>query len=177
MRKIKPYKKNAYRTVDSNGKYIFVECEEKDACEMNRLGWREEYRERAKNAAINRKDAEGNLMDFDPKANPRECSWEEMITLGGEGHLGCEESLEDIVLTKVFTETRMNILHSILPTLSSDELHIIEAEVEGISSREYEKKFGIPRKTYLYRRKKLFSRLRSMIEERELRKGHSFGRL
>ncbi len=173
MSNIKPYKKNAFRTTDANGKYIFAECDEKSASEMNRFDWREENKERTKKTAVKGCDVDGNMMDFDPKAKPRECSWEQLVSLGIEPRYDDEESLEDRVLNKVFTDNRIGILYDIFPTLSDEEHHIIIAEMEGISSREYEKKYKTPRSTYLYRREKLFDRLRSMIEAREQEKRHS----
>lgn len=173
MRNIKPYKKNAFRTTDSNGKYIFAECDEKSASEMNRFAWREENRERAKKTAVKGCDVNGNMMDFDPKAKPRECSWEQLVSLGSESRCDYEESLEDRVLNKVFTDNRMNILYSIFPILSDEARHIIIAEKEGISSREYQKRYGTPRTTYLDHREKTFHWLRYLIEAIEREKGYS----
>ena len=177
MKNFKPYSKNTITFIDGQGKKITVEVSEEVAREWNRDDWRWDYQERKRRAPVKRKDVEGNLMDFDPTANSREWSWEQLISLGGERQCDFGESLEDMVLNKVSTETRIGILNSILHTLSDDEHHIIDAVMEGLSSREYEKKYGTPRKTYLYRKEKLFSRLRSMVEAQERGKDLSATRL
>lgn len=168
---IKPYKKNAFRTTDANGNYIFAECDEKSASEMNRFDWREDYQERKRSSPVKGKDADGNTLDFDPMGDSRECSLDNLIENGGEPYLrGYIEDFEDDIINKIYVH---NILAYINPTLSDEDRNIIIAEMKGISPQEYEKKYKTPRSTYRYRREKLFDRLRSMIEAREQEKGNS----
>lgn len=84
MKNFKPYSKNTITFINDQGKKITVEVSEEVAAEWNRDNWRWDYQERKRRAPVKRKDVKGNLMDFDPTANSREWSWEQLISLGGE---------------------------------------------------------------------------------------------
>lgn len=169
----KPYSHNSITIIDGQGKKITVEVKKEIAAEWNRFNWREDYQERKRRAPVKGKDADGNTLDFDPMGDSRECSREQLVSLGSEPRCDYEESLEDRVLNKVFTDNRMNILDSISPILSDETLQIINAEKEGISPREYQKRYGTPRTTYLDHREKTFHWLRYLIEAIEREKGYS----
>ena len=64
-------------------------------------------------------------------------------------------------------DARTRILCSLIPGLTKEEKQMLFTIMDDISSREYEKKYGVPRRTMLERRRRLLEDLRSRIEAEE----------
>ena len=132
---------------------------------MNRSDWNESYQERKRKAPVKRKDAEGEKIEFDPLASSRECSLNALMETGAGRCLRAEtESFEDEVVDRMITDMRMEILLGTLPSLSVEEKRMLTTITDDISSREYERMYGIPRRTMLDRRARLLKDLRRRIE-------------
>lgn len=145
-------------------------CSPQVASYSNQRDWVERYQERKRRAPVKRKDINGDAVEFDPLASSRECSLDMLISSGGEHHLGSAESFEDAVLDRLEKEEQMEIIDSIVSKLSEDEQITYKGMRQEMSSREYEKKYGIPARTYSYRRAKLQEKLRKMIPEEQYRR-------
>ena len=128
---------------------------------INRSDWSEAYQERKRRAPVKRKNADGKAMDFDPLASPRESSLQVLLEAGGQ------EGFEDEVVDRLTAGTRTQILLSIIPGLADEEKRILTTITDDISSRQYEKKYGVPRRTLLERRRRLLEDLRLRIEAEE----------
>ena len=160
---IKRYHKDK---VEVDGKLIDVTPEV--AAVINRSDWNEAYQEKKRRAPVKRKDADGGTMDFDPLASSRECSLEAMMEAGaGESPASRTEGFEDEVVDRMETDARTRILCSLIPGLTKEEKQMLFTIMDDISSREYEKKYGVPRRTMLERRRRLLEDLRSRIEAEE----------
>lgn len=145
----------------ADGKYHYVG--EKIASEYNRSIWREKHYERKQLAPVKRTGADGKPLDFDDNASSRECSMELMIETGGVQHFGCVESFEDAVLDRFEKNERIEIINSFIPSLSNNEKDTLYGMAMGISPDEFQKEFGVPKRTYSYRRAKLAEKLRNMV--------------
>lgn len=175
MKNYKPYSKNSITFIDGQGKKVTVEVSEEIATVWNHFEWNDSYNERKRRAPVKGSNVDGNILDFDDNGNSKECSWESLLESVGEPYLGgYNEGFEDAAIEKLYVTS---IFASIIPTLSDEEINILNAEINGLSSREYEEKYHTARKTYLYRREKLFSKIRKTIEERESGRGQALSRM
>lgn len=156
---IRKYSKDSL--IGADGRFHYVG--KKIAGEYNKSVWREEYYERKRIAPVKRTGADGKLLDFDDNASSRECSMELMIETGGVQHFGCVESFEDAVLDRYEKNERIEILNSFIPSLSKNERDTLYGMAMGISPDEFQKEFGVPKRTYSYRRAKLAEKLRNMV--------------
>ena len=134
---------------------------------INRSDWSEAYQERKRRAPVKRKNADGKAMDFDPLASPRESSLQVLLEAGGQPRAAVTEGFEDEVVDRLTAGTRTQILLSIIPGLADEEKRILTTITDDISSRQYEKKYGVPRRTLLERRRRLLEDLRLRIEAEE----------
>ena len=156
---------------------VLYEVSPEVAKAVNNADWNEAYQERKKNKPVKSRsrNAGSGDDDFDPRASSRECSLDALIESGAEHYLHAEtESLEDSVLDKLTTARRIEILRCILPDLSKEEKRMLLTITDNISSRQYEKLYGIPRRTMDERRSKLLGGLKRRILAEE-RSGLSFG--
>ena len=155
--------------VEVNG--MLVEVTSEVASFINRANWKEEYQERKKRDPVKGKNADGETRDFDPLASSRECSLDVMMDFGVERFFADtgKESLEDTVVDRLTEDIRTEILLDIIPGLSGEEKRMLSSITEGISSRQYEKMYWIPRRTMEVRRGRLLEDLRRRIEAEEKR--------
>ena len=145
-------------------------CSPEVASYSNQRDWVERYQERKKRAPVKRKDTNGDAVEFDPLASSRECSLDLLISSGGEHYLGSVESFEDAVIDRLEKEDRIRIIESIVSILSENEQETYLGMKLEMSSREFEKEYGVPARTYSYRRIKLQEKLRKMIPEEQYRR-------
>lgn len=139
---------------------------------INRSNWNEDYQERKRRSPIKGKDTDGGTRDFDPLASSRECSLEAMLGSGAEHcfNAGTEnESFEEAVVDRLTADVRTEILLDLIPGLSDEEKRMLTTITDGISSRQYEKMYGTPRRTMQARRARLLWDLRQRIEAEEKR--------
>ena len=150
---------------------MLVEVTSEVASFINRANWKEEYQERKRKKAVKGKNADGETRDFDPLASSREYSLDVMMDSGVERFFADtgKESLEDTVVDRLTEDVRMEILLDIIPGLSGEEKRMLSSITDGISSRQYEKMYGIPRRTMEVRRGRLLEDLRRRIEAEEKR--------
>lgn len=145
-------------------------CSPEVAACVNQGDWVENYQECKKRAPVKRKTVDGVNVEFDPLASSREYSLDLLITSGGEHYLGSVESFEDAVLDRLEKEEQMEIMDSIVSNLSEEEQKTYKGMKQEMSSREFEKKYGVPARTYSYRRAKLQEKFRKMIPEEQYRR-------
>ena len=145
-------------------------CSPEVAACVNQRGWVENYQERKKRAPVKRKDINGEAIEFDPLASSKECSLDLLISSGGEHYLGSVESFEDAVIDRLEKEDQIGIIESIVSKLSENEQETFHGMKQEMSSREFEKEYGVPARTYSYRRTKLQEKLRKMIPEEQCRR-------
>lgn len=163
----KPYYKDKIKV---DGKICEVAPEIASA--FNQLGWNEAYQERKRRKAVKGRkgDAGGGDNGFDPKASSRECSWDAMTEAGAEpGRDEGTGGLEETVIDRMMKEARIGILFSLILDLNEEEKSLLITITDGISSRQYEERYGVPNRTMLYRRERLLEALRGKIESEEKR--------
>lgn len=147
-------------------------CSPEVAAFINRSDWNEDYQERKRRSPVTR----DSRTNFDPLASSRECSLDQLLANGGMPLVGCTDSFEDEYLQRMTDRNRLGILCKILPTLTDEEQLLLSSVTDCISSREFEKRYGIPRKTFAYRRDKLLERLRMEIINAEKNEKATRGR-
>lgn len=162
MKAFKPYRKEEYLV---DGEWIWVG--EEIATLLNQDDWKNNYYYYKIYSPVIRCDLSGKPMEFDPLASSRENSLEKMCESGVEHIVGYTDGIEDGCIDRVFMNERLHILAGIIPSLSAEEQRMLEAVADGMSEREYEKLYGVARKTYSYRKDKMLARLRKMIESEE----------
>ena len=91
-------------------------------------------------------------------------SVDSMIAGGGEHHLGVVPAFSDEIV-KAYEEAEMlQILSKAIEEFEGEYLDLYtRLFVEGISEREYEKLYGMPRKTVAYKKKKMLAYLKELI--------------
>lgn len=157
MSKYKRYYKDA---VVVNGQ--LCKCSPEVASLCNQSDWVIAYQERKRRTPVTSKSG------FDDLASSRECSLEEMLSHGITPSASRTDGFEDDVLQRMTNQTRLEILcKKLLPKLTEEEKLLLSSVTNNISSREFERMYGIPRKTFLYRLKKLLEKLRNEIEKEE----------
>ena len=157
------YKKNMIQGADGNWYEVPVEV----AAEYNRSVWKEEAKRRSARRPIVGKNPDGSTKAFDENAYSRETSLEQLLESSGDRYIAQTTGFEDEVIDRIVMSNRISIINELLPTLSREEQNMLFAVSVNMSSRSYEKEYGIPRKTFLYRKDKLLLKMRTLIEEKE----------
>lgn len=126
--------------------------------------WNEEQQYKRERKARYNKDKQGKEIG---DAYFQVVSVDSIIDGGGEHHLGVKPDFTEQV-AEVYEEIEMlQILSEAITDFSEEELDLYSRLfVEGISEREYEKQFGVPRKTVSYRKQKMLGRLKNLLKNR-----------
>ena len=112
--------------------------------------WREEKRQQRE-------------RQYDEKLKgTRIVSLDKIIDSGGEIHIKQDvKSIEEIAQDTMMLE----LLEKGLSSLDKEERHIINyIFYQGISEREYERKFNVARKTVAYKKDKILNKLKKVLE-------------
>ncbi len=114
---------------------------------------------------------EGEMPDekrfaFDVKRLPKNVSLESIMDAGGEGNLPYEPDFSENLVKSMEEVEKLQFLMLALKDLTGEEQDLYQhLFVENISEREYERRFGVPRKTIAYRKQKMLDRLRDVINK------------
>lgn len=132
--------------------------------EYMRSVWREAARRREGGPADGKK--KGSLMDSSNRL-PKVVSYDSLTDAHGEALLPSHRSVEDEVVEKSIRTELHNCLYRALEELEPEEKFLIGKlylEGDSLSIRAYAERYGVPRTTVQYQRKRLLAKLRAVME-------------
>lgn len=145
----------------------YHEVSEEIWTEYMRSVWREEAaRRREGGPADGKKKKKGSLMDSG-NCLPKVVSYESLTDAHGEAILPCHRSVEDEVVAKSIRTELHDRLYRALEELEPEEKFLIGKlylEGDSLSIRAYAERYGVPRTTVQYQRKRLLAKLRAVME-------------
>ena len=161
MKEVNKYEK--YYLVGADGKNH--EVSEEIFREYKRSEWREEAQYK-RERSVKRDDNE-NISDLDKKEYLRVSSLDSIIAGGGEYHVGVVDDFAESIAEAYEQKELLELLGQALEVLDKDEKDMINSLFyENISEREYERRYGVKRKTVAYRKGKVISKLKKFIQNR-----------
>ena len=158
------YKKNYLMGADGQ----YHEVSEEIWNDYMRSVWREAAARRREGSPADRKK-KGSSMDSSNCLH-KVVSYESLTDAHGEAILPSHKSVEDEVVEKSIRAELHDRLYRALEQLGPDEAFLIGKlylEGKGMSIREYAVRYGAPRTTVQYQRKKLLAKLRAVIESED----------
>ena len=157
------YKKNYLMGADGQ----YHEVSEEIWTEYMRSVWREAARIREGGPADGKK--KGSLMDSSNRL-PKVVSYDSLTDAHGEALLPSHRSVEDEVVEKNIRAELHDRLYRALEELKPEEKFLIGKlylKDGGLSIRAYAEKYGVPRTTVQYQRKRLLAKLRAVMESED----------
>lgn len=113
------------------------------------------------------RDKDKNKSEIDKKENVKVVSLEAIIAGGGEHHVGVIPDFAEEIANVIEEKELLQILGHALEILDEPEKEMVERlYYQNISEREYEKRYGTPRKTVAYRRDKVLRKLKNFIKNK-----------
>lgn len=158
------------QTVNEVGKEVKqqVEVSEKIFREYKTSIWKEEAQwKRDHNHQDTKEEKEipvEKRYSFDYNPMPKNVSLDSVMDAGGEGNLPYEPDFADEIIKTIEDAEILQILSVALEDLTVEEKDLYQhLFIENISEREYERLYGVPRKTVSYRKQKMLERLKNVI--------------
>ena len=127
--------------------------------------WNEEAQIKRERSVI--RDKNDNKSDLDKVEHIKVASFEAIVAGGGEHHLGETPDFTEELVNALEEKDLLKFLGQALQILDETEREMVNhLYYENISGREYEKRYGAPRKTVAYRKDKILSKLKSFINNK-----------
>jgi DNA-directed RNA polymerase specialized sigma subunit len=127
--------------------------------------WNEEAQYKRERSVI--RDKDDRKSELDKKEYLRVSSIESIAAGGGEHHLGETPDFSEELVEALEEKELLELLGQALEILEEPERELVtRLFYENISEREYERKYGTPRKTLAYRRDKVLGKLRDFMVSR-----------
>lgn len=160
MRRVEKHEK--YYLIGADGKEY--EVSEEIFREYKHSVWNEEAQYKRERSVIREKN--NNKSDLDKKEYMKVSSVESIISGGGDHHVGSTPDFAEELVNAIEEKELLKILGQALEILDEPEKEMIDRLFfKGISEREYERKYGVKRKTVAYKRDKLLKKLRNFINK------------
>ncbi|MEQ8155727.1 MAG: hypothetical protein ABRQ25_12715 [Clostridiaceae bacterium] len=159
------------RSVEKHEKYYLTgvdgkeyEVSEEIFREYKHLVWNEEAQYKREHSVIKEKDS--NKSYLDRKEYMKVSSVESIVAGGGDHHIGSTPDFAEELVNAIEEKELLQILGQALEILDELEKEMIERLIfKGISEREYERRYGVARKTVAYRKDKILKKLRNFIKK------------
>lgn len=127
--------------------------------------WNEEAQYKRERSVI--RDKNSSKSDLDKVEHIKVASLEAIVAGGGEHHVGVTSDFAEELVNALEEKDLLELLGQALEILDESEKEMIERLFgENISEREYERRYGVKRKTVAYRKNKIFSKLKNFIDNR-----------
>lgn len=141
------------------------EVSEKIFREYKHSVWNEEAQYKRERSVI--RDKNSTKSDLDKVEHIKVASLEAIVAGGGEHHVGVTPDFAEELVNALEEKDLLELLGQALEILDESEKEMIERLFgENISEREYERRYGVKRKTVAYRKNKIFSKLKNFIDNR-----------
>jgi DNA-directed RNA polymerase specialized sigma subunit len=133
--------------------------------DYKRSVWNEKAKIKRERSVIRDKDE--IKSELDKKEHVKVVSVEAIIAGGGEHHLGVIPDFAEEIAHAMEEKELLQILGEALEILDESEKEMVERLYsENITEREYERRYGTPRKTVAYKRDKLLRKLKDFINNK-----------
>ncbi|MFA9398369.1 MAG: hypothetical protein ACERKV_08910 [Clostridiaceae bacterium] len=127
--------------------------------------WNEEAQIKREQSVI--RDKNSTKSDLDKVEHIKVASLESIVAGGGEHHIGVNPDFAEELVDALEKTEMLELLGQALEILDESEKEMIgHLFTENISEREYEKRYGTPRKTVSYRKNKIISKLKDFINNK-----------
>lgn len=127
--------------------------------------WNEKAQYKRERSVI--RDKNSNKPDLDKVEHIKVASFEAIVAGRGEHHLGETPDFAEELVNAIEEKDLLKLLGQALEILDESEREMVNhLYYENISQREYEKRYGVPRKTVAYRKNKILSKLKSFINNK-----------
>lgn len=127
--------------------------------------WNEEAQIRRERSVI--RDKNSTKSDLDKVENIKVASLEAIVAGGGEHHVGVTTDFAEELVNALEEKDLLKLLGQALEILDESEKEMLNhLFYEDISEREYERKYGIKRKTVAYRKDKLLKKMKDFINNK-----------
>ena len=157
------YKKNYLMGADGQ----YYEVSEEIWNEYMRSVWREEAARRREGGPANGKNKKKGSPTDSSNYLPKVVSYESLTDARGDAFLPSHRSVEEEVVEKSIRVDIHDRLHRALDELGPEEKFLIGKlylEGDGMTIREYAERYGRPRTTMQYQRKRIMEKLRAVME-------------
>lgn len=126
--------------------------------------WNEEAQYKRERSVIREKDS--NKSYLDRKEYMKVSSVESIVAGGGEHHIGSTPDFAEELVKAIEEKELLQMLGQALEILDESEKEMIDRLFfKGISERDYERRYGVARKTVAYKKDKLLKKLRNFIKK------------
>ncbi len=124
--------------------------------------WREEAAYKREHSV--KRDTNINISELDKREYLKVSSLDAIVSGGGEHHIGCYEDFAEELANVCEKKELLQILGQAIKSLEDGEQELIkELFFVGISEREYERRYNVPRRTVSYRKNKIMNKLKKYI--------------
>lgn len=127
--------------------------------------WNEEAQYKRERSVI--RDKNSTKSDLDKVEHIKVASLESIVAGGGEHHVGVTPDFAQELVNALEEKDLLKFLGQALEILDESERKMVKhLYYENISEREYERRYGIKRKTVAYRKNKILSKLKAFINNK-----------
>lgn len=154
MKQVKKYEH--YYLEGADGKQH--EVSEQQFRDYKRSVWREEAQYKRERSVI--RDKSTHKSELDKIEHIKVASLESILAGGGEHHIGVTPDFSDELVDIMEQKALLKILGQAVEILDESEKEMYKRLFEdGISDREYERRYSTPRSTVGYQRKKIQNKI------------------
>lgn len=128
--------------------------------------WNEEAQYKRERSVI--RDKNSTKSDLDKVEHIKVASIESIVAGGGEHHIGVTLDFAEELVDALEKTEMLELLGQALKILDESEREMVKhLYYENISEREYERRYGVKRKTVAYRRNKLLKKIKDFINNKK----------
>lgn len=143
-----------------------VKVSEKIFREYKHSQWNENAQIKREHGML--RDIDDNKSEIDKREFIKVVSLDSIVDGGGDYHIGVNPDFSEELVNAYEEKEMLELLGQALETLENEEKELIDRLFyKDISEREYERKYGTPRKTVAYRKNKTLAKLKKYIDSRK----------